>query len=147
MNEHPCYRRVWFDKSSYDSASEKYILVDFDVNNMNLRNMYFGMPESPESKCISGKCINGLIQGGVGSQTTYLYIGHDNSQYIEVTKEFYEKYIDIGRCIYGHGLWITDDQERYTYYDKTHRECNWCGKKEHLETKTYSYTRDIWVAD
>lgn len=43
---------MWFDKSSYDSDSEKYIWVDFDVNNMNLRNLYFGMPEAPESKCI-----------------------------------------------------------------------------------------------
>lgn len=145
VKEHPYYRRVWFDRSSYDCDSDKYNWVDFDVNNMNLRNMYFGMPESPESKCILGKCINSLIQGGNGSQATYLYIGHDNSRYIEVTKEFYEKYLNIGRCIYGHGLWIKDDEERYTYSDKTHRKCNWCGQEEHLEKKTYSYTRDIWV--
>lgn len=147
LKEHPYYRKVWFDNSSYDSDEEKYIRVNFDINKMNLRNMFFGMPESPESRCITGKCIDSLIQGGSGSQTTYSYIGYENSQYIEVTEEFYEKYIDIGCCIYGHGLWIADDEGRYTYRDKTHRKCNWCGKDEHLETKTYSYTRDVWIAD
>ena len=105
------------------------------------------MPESSESICISGKCINSLIRDDIESQTTYLYIGCDNSKYIEVTEEFYEKYIDIGRCIYGHGVWFADDEGRYIYSDETHRKCNWCGKEEHLETKTYSYTRDIWVAN
>lgn len=145
LKENPCYRRVWFDKTFYDSSSQKNIRVEFDVNNMNLRNMYFGMPESPESVCITGKQIDSLIQGGSGSQSTYCYIGYDNSQYVEVTEAFYKKYIEIGRCIYGHGLWITDDEDRYTYYDDTHRKCNWCGKGEHLETKTYSYSRDVWI--
>lgn len=146
LKEHPYYRRVWFDKSAYDEEL-RLIKVDFDVNNINLRKMYFGMPDSPESICITGTCINGLIQGDRGSQTTYSYIGYENSQYIEVTEEFFEKYIEIGRCIYGHGLWIADDEERYTYSDEIHRKCNWCGKEEHLEIKTFSYTRDIWVVD
>lgn len=145
LKNNPRYRKVYFDESKYDSDSEKYIKVSFDVKNMDLRNLYFGEPDGLGSNCISGKCINSLIVGGQCSQTTFCYICKDCSRFADVTKEFYEKYIEIGRCIYGHGVWISDDEERYTYIDPEHRRCNWCGKEEHLEKKVVTYTRDVWV--
>lgn len=147
LKDNPCYRRVWFDETSYDSDSGKRIKKTFDASNMNLRNLFFGMPENEDSICISGKCINSLIAGGRGSQETFCYIGHETSHYVEVTKEFYEKYIEIGRCIYGHGAWLNDDDERFTYPDDKHRKCNWCGIEEHLETKVHQYTREVWEKD
>lgn len=110
---------------------------------MDLRNLYFELPESG-TVYILGKCINSLIQGGRGSQETFSYIGHKCSNYIEVTKEFFEKYIEIGRCIYGHGVWITDDEDRFTYLDDKHRNCKWCGHEEHLVEKTYTHTYNVW---
>lgn len=145
LKNNPYYRKVYFDESKYDSDSEKYIKVSFDVNNMDLRNLYFGEPDGLGSNYISGKCINSLIVGGQGSQTTFCYMCNVNSSFVDVTKEFYEKYIEIGRCIYGHGLWISDDEERFTYIDSRHRRCNWCGKEEYLEKKVITYTRDVWV--
>ncbi|GLB26514.1 hypothetical protein LXJ15735_27550 [Lacrimispora xylanolytica] len=138
------YRKVYFDESKYDCNSEKYIKVKFDVNDMDLRNLYFGEPDGLGSNCITGKCINSLIVGGQCSQTTFCYMCNINSNFVDVTKEFYEKYIEIGRCIYGHGVWISDDEERFTYIDPEHRRCNWCSKEEHLEKKVLTYTKDVW---
>jgi len=147
LKNNPYYRKVYFDESKYDSDSENYVKVKFDVNNMDLRNLYFGEPDGLGSNCITGKCINSLIVGGQCSQTTFCYMCNANSNFVDVTKEFYEKYIEIGRCIYGHGVWISDDEERFTYIDPEHRRCNWCGEEEHLEKKVITYTRDVWVED
>lgn len=147
LKDHPLHRRVWFDQSAYDNDSGKYVRTTFNVNKMNLNKMYFGMPEGEDSICITGKCISSLIAGGRNAQEMYSYIGFENSHYVEVTKEFYEKYIEIGRCIYGHRNYLADADERFTYSDEKYRKCNWCGREEHLETKKYSYTRDVWEGD
>lgn len=147
LKDNPWYRRVWFDESAYDSDSDKYIRRTFDVNKMDLGKLYFGMPDGEDSICISGKCISSLISGSRNAQETYCYIGFENSHYVEVTKEFYEKYIEIGRCIYGHHSYLADTDERFTYSDEKHRKCNWCGLEQHLETKEYSYTRCVWEKD
>lgn len=144
LKDNPRYRRVWYDETYYaPDSDDKYIRIPFDVNMMNLRHLYFGIPE-PGTVCITGKSINSLIHGGKGSQKTFSYMNYKCSNYIEVTKEFYEKYIEIGRCIYGHGIWIADDEERFTYRDVKHRKCNWCGHEEQLVEKTYTYTYDVW---
>lgn len=147
LKDNSHYRRVWFDESLYDGDSDKYVRRTFDVNKMDLNKMYFGIPDGEDSICITGKLISSLIAGGRNAQETYCYIGFENSHYVEVTKEFYEKYIEIGRCIYGHHSYLADTDERFTYSDEKHRKCNWCGLEQHLETKEYSYTRDIWEED
>lgn len=146
LKDNPHLRRVWYDESPFDNTCSPYdrcVRKLFDANKMDLRNLYFGIPE-PGTVCILGKCINGLIQGGGCSQETFTYIGYKCSNYTEVTKEFFEKYIEIGRCIYGHGVWIADDEDRFTYLDDKHRKCNWCGHEEHLVEKTYTHTYDVW---
>ena len=147
LKNNPYYRKVYFDESKYDSNSQKYVKAKFDVNNMDLRDLYFGEPDGLGSNCITGKCINSLIMGGQCSQTTFCYICKDCSHFVDVTKEFFEKYIEIGRCIYGHGVWISDDEERFTYIDPEHRRCNWCGEEEYLEKRVTTYTRDVWVSE
>lgn len=144
LKNNPQYRRVWFDESAYSMEHGKYVKQKFDVNNMNFKNMFFGILDGENSDCLEGKCIQSLIAGGKGSQENCFYIGHDKSHYVEVTKEFYEKYIEIGRCIYGHKVYLCDDDSRYTYLDNTHRKCNWCGKDQYEETVTYTYERKVW---
>lgn len=146
LKDNPRLMRVWCDESPFDDTDPLYegcVRKPFDVNNMDLRNLYFGLPE-PGTVCILGKSINSLIHGGRGSQETFSYIGPKCTKYVEVTKEFYEKYIEIGRCIYGHRLHLQDDEDRFTYLDDKHRKCNWCGHEEHLVTKTYTHTYDVW---
>lgn len=145
LKHNPNYRKVWFDTSSYDIDSGKCVNESFDINSINMRNIYFGIPACDSTICIRGKCVMGLVSGNRGSQVTYSYIGNKNSYYIDITKEFYEKYIEIGRCIYGHNRYIRDEDEKFTYISEKHRKCNWCGKEEYLETKTYSHTRDEWI--
>lgn len=147
MKNNPQYRRVWFNEASYDYKSENPILVSFDVNNMNLRNLYFGLPDFETTNCITGKCINSLVHRGRGSQETYYYIDKKHTHFVEVTEEFFERYIKIGRCIYGHHLFLNDDENRYTYIDDTHRVCNWCGQEQHEEIITYTYDRKEWKND
>lgn len=146
LKDNPRLRRVWYDESAFDDTISFYdgcARRPFDANNMDLRNLYFGLPE-PGTVCITGKCLTSLTHGGRGSQETFSYIGYKCSNYIEVTKEFYEKYIEIGRCIYGHGMRIADDEGRFTYLEDKHRKCNWCGHEEHLVEKTYTHTYDVW---
>lgn len=144
LKNNPQYRRVWFNEASYDCELDEPILISFDVNNIKLSKLYFGLPDFGTTNCIEGKCINNLIREGRGSQETYYYIAEKHSHFVEVTEEFFEKYIEIGRCIYGHQFYLNDDENRYTYIDNTHRVCNWCGKKQHEEVITYTYENKIW---
>lgn len=147
LKDNPRYRRVWFDKVTYGDTLDKKVKKEFDVNNMDLRNLYFGMPDYIITNCITGKCVQPLIHNSRGSQETFYYIGHKESEYVEVTKEFFEKYIEIGRCIYGHNSYLADVDDRYTYLDDTHRKCNWCGKEQHEEVITHTYESKVWVED
>lgn len=94
-----------------------------------------------------GNSLATIVSSSKEKYTVFANPWNNKKTVIDVTKDFWEKYIDIGRCIYEHGVWIVDDEDRYTYSDATHRKCNWCGKEEYLEKKTYSYTRDEWVTD
>lgn len=144
LKNNPRMRRVWFDEAIYDSNSNNYIRKPFDVDNMNLRNLFFGMPETENSICITGKCIGSLIQEVKKSQEIYFYMGYQSSHYVEVTKEFFDKYIEIGRCIYGHYNWLPNDENRYTYINDTHRKCNWCGKEQCEKTIIHKYEIKTW---
>lgn len=144
LKDNPWYRTVWFDESYYDVDTDKWIKKSFDPEHMNLRNLYFGMPEKENSICINGKCINDLISDRRGAQQTYCYIGFKNSHYVEVTKDFFDKYIEIGRCIYGHNVWINNEENRYAYIDNTHRKCNWCGQEQYEKTIVHKYESKVW---
>lgn len=146
LKNNPWYKRVWFDEASYDEDN-KPVLRQFDINNINLRRLYFGLPDFKTTNCITGKCLSGLLSGSRCAQESYYYITEKHSHFVEVTKEFYEKYIEIGRCIYGHHLYLNDSENRYTYIDDTHRICNWCGQEQHEETITYTYERKEWKND
>ena len=147
LKNNPHYRRVWFDKATYGDTLDRKVKKEFDVENMNLRNLFFGLPDAGTSNCITGKCINSLISGAKDTQETFCYIGFIESEFVEVTKEFFEKYIEVGRCIYGHDSYLADADDRYTYIDETHRKCNWCGKEQHQETETYVREHKKWVED
>lgn len=149
LKDNERYRRVFYDKSGYENDSQHYVSKEFDVENIDINNLYFGVPCYDNPHEIIGKCLSGLVSGGQKSFEVFCYFLHrPNAELVEVTKEFYEKYMEIGRCIYGkHPSGLQDEDGRYTYLDDTHRVCNWCGKKEHLETKICSYTRNEWIED
>lgn len=147
LKDNPHYRRVWFDEASYDYEADKPIRKNFDANNMDLANLYFGLPDRNDSICITGRCARDLMLGRSKLGESYYYLGYKHSHFVEVTKEFYEKYIEIGRCISGHLGYLSNTDERYTYLDDTHRKCNWCGKEQHEETIVYTRESKKWVND
>lgn len=146
LKDNPWDRRVWYDKCCYDSDSGNYVLKEFDINNVNSSNLYFGMPNSNAVTHITGKCVSSLLSECRGCQETYSYICHKDSQFVEVTEEFFEKYIKDGRCVCSHRDRSCSEQQ-FTYLDDTHRKCNWCGIEQHEETKTYTHEYKVWVED
>lgn len=51
-------------------------------------------------------------------------------EYEDVTENFMNDYIRIGRCIWDktHSGWVMGDEKRFTYTNKNERVCNWCGE-------------------
>lgn len=93
---------------------------------------------------ITGKCIRTLICNGRDKYTICCYLCNKKSEFVNVTEEFFEKYIEIGRCIYGDHCHMQDEETRYTYIDPTHRRCNWCGKEQEEIEVTQTTTYKEW---
>lgn len=143
LKNNPEYRRVWFATENQDRVDDDVDAQKFDINNLNLGKLYFGNPNSLSG--ITGHCIRGIVASGKNSQLSFLYIDSSRrTKYIEVTKEFFEKYIEIGRCVYGHKQTI-DVDTRYTYIDNKNRICNWCGKKEKLIEESHTRINQRWI--
>lgn len=94
-----------------------------------------------------GNHLSDIVSDQKGNFTVRTKANPWNSEktVINITKLFWEKYIDIGRCIYGdHSSIMSDDTNRFTYFTPTYRKCNWCGREEHYIEKTFVYTKKVW---
>lgn len=56
--------------------------------------------------------------------------------WIEITEEFWNRYIDKGLCLF--------DRHAYEEIDDKTRVCKYCGKKIRKVIKTYSYEYEEW---
>ena len=110
-----------------------------------LRALYFGIPDYHYSSCISGESLVSLVGSESDKYTNFCYSCNPSTHFINVTEQFFEKYIEIGRCIYDKHCWLEDEENRYTYIDDTHRKCNWCGVVQHKEIIVHSYNTEEWL--
>lgn len=160
LKKHPRYDRVYYIQTQdvYNESTKEFEQkeVPFDINHIN--NRYLWICSIPRREIyknpkryidwMDGNCLSTIVSPSREKYTVFANPWNNKKTVVDVTKEFWEKYIEIGRCIYGkYSFGLQDDEDRYTYYDDTHRKCNWCGKEEHLETKTHSYMRDEWVTN
>jgi phenylpropionate dioxygenase-like ring-hydroxylating dioxygenase large terminal subunit len=161
IKKNPGKDRVYYISSQdiYNNESKDFELKDipFDIDNINARYLWIGS-KPVRNEYTEGDKVTGYIDWLYGNSlstitspsrekyTVFANPWNNKKTVIDVTEQFWEKYIEIGRCIYGnHPYGLQDDEERYTYIDDKNRRCDWCGKEEHLETKTVTYTRDEWV--
>lgn len=160
LKKNPGHDRVYYIQTQdvYNKSKKEFEQkeVPFDTNHISIRYLWIcSIPrreryENPKGYIdwIYGNSLSTIVSPSREKYTVFANPWNNKKIVVDVTKEFWEKYIEIGRCIYGeHPFGLQDDDGHYTYYDSTHRKCNWCGKEEHLETKTYSYTRDEWIED
>lgn len=160
LKKNPGHDRVYYIQTQdvYNESKKEFEQkeIPFDTNNINKRYLWVcSIPrrETYENSSgyidwMYGNSLFTIVSPSREKYTVFANPWNNKKTVVDVTKEFWEKYIEIGRCIYGnHTSGLQDEDGRYTYFDDKHRVCNWCGKEEHLETKTYSYTRDIWVVD
>ena len=158
LKKNPRHDRVYYIQTQdvYNKSTKEFEQkeVPFDTNHINNRCLWIcSIPrretyENPKGYIdwIYGNSLSTIVSPSREKYTVFANPWNNKKTVVDVTKEFWEKYIEIGRCIYGkHPFGLQDEEGRYTYLDGKHRICNWCGKEEHLETKTYSYTRDEWI--
>jgi hypothetical protein len=144
LKDNPRYRQVYNDKLKYDSDSKSYVKSDFNPDDVDLSRLYFGNPCINTTNEILGKCIRSLVGNSRDKYTTFCYLCNKESEFVNVTKEFFEKYIEVGRCIYDNHYWLQDEETRYTYIDPIHRKCNWCGKEQEEIEVSRTYTHKEW---
>lgn len=111
----------------------------FDINKINLQRVKIGYLDKNDGELFFGKSLFNIV---IEKNKEIYCIDLCYYNIIDITYEFWNKYIEIGRCIYGCDRWIQNDENKYTYISDTHRKCNWCGKEEKLIEKTY--TRKEW---
>lgn len=64
---------------------------------------------------------------------------------VERTDEFWQGYIDIGRCFLDKEHRYCFTGNRWDYIDSDNRVCKWCGHKQHIERYTFTEERERWI--
>lgn len=91
--------------------------------------------------CFIGKSLARIISGNkLYDCGAYCGFGgfYPKRDFIDITEEFWKRYIKIGRCLFlNHDAWCIGQDKRFTYVNNT-RKCNWCGKwqKKQIEKET-----------
>lgn len=119
------------------------------ISKQILKNVWIGTIDPEEDvngmRWMSGNHLFNIVSDRKGNFTVWANPWCSDKTVINITKLFWEKYIDIGRCIYGdHSSIMSDDTNRFTYFTPTYRKCNWCGREEHYIEKTFVYTKKVW---
>lgn len=137
------YSNVYFvTRDSIKSKESR----ELDWNNINMGDIIIGsniMKDTFELKNkkvidfgqVIGKPLSSIVWGNKLYQDgAYCVFGHSyiNRDWIDITDEFWNKYIEIGRCLFirHDGCCQDDNNTRFTYIDENTRKCNWCGKIE-----------------
>ena len=150
------YRQVFYIQTQevYNKETEEWEEkeIPFDINDFRLDKIWIGYirRETYEEGYIDwmyGNSLRTIVSDSKEKYTTFANPWNNKKTVVDVTEEFWNKYIEIGRCIYDHHYWLRDEEQRYTYLDPYHRRCNWCGQEQHEETVTYTTERKEWKND
>lgn len=131
------YTKVFFHPISNWDGSE----VKLDMNNLDGSQVYIGEISDED---MTGKSLMNILTGQK-IYTVHCYYNIKNDL-INITDEFWDKYVDVGRCLFiGHNGWYQDDcNTRFTYLDDKTRKCNWCEKIQHKRIEEMVRKKEIW---
>ena len=124
IRKHPHRNRIW--------SATWNICTGVDI----ARILYVGSKR--EGDWIHCTQLRRLCSGsGRGKQEAYAYNhNHDTANWVDVTEEFWAKYMEIGVCA------IHGDLAHKWKYEGNGRVCEYCGKSEEKETVLIS--QNIW---
>jgi hypothetical protein len=145
---------VYYVSTQYqwdDNLKEgKYINVEFDENNVHPMHIWIGRKSNEideNTVWYHGNTLNTILGSGRCRYINFANPWYTDKKVIDITNLFWEKYIEIGRCIWDHQhtSWFANDNDRFTYLDENTRKCNWCGVKQtKIETPVISIKTD-WI--
>ena len=78
---------------------------------------------------IAGARLDAVLCHGAGAETVVFPFRQEETEEI---KDFWERYLKIGRCVIdpGHRTWFMADEPRYRI-EGDERICKWCGARFH----------------
>lgn len=124
----------------YDIYIGSNIMDDIIYNEDNTKSLNLGQ--------VIAKPLWSILQGNKLYQTgCYCAFGHYyvKRDFLEITDEFWNRYKDIGRCLFlKHEKVCLGDENRFTQINALYRKCNWCGKIQEKHIKEKIIKQEVW---
>ena len=99
-----------------------------------------------EDNVVVGARIWDVVRKETTSMHHFNYMKSPNKYLEKITEEFWDNYIEYGRCYLDkdHCMFMSGDNYRYTATDNNHKLCNWCGEEfkkvsKMIETREYNW--------
>lgn len=99
-----------------------------------------------DSSLVGVRLFQVFVDGTRANRYTCSYLHHSATQ----TEDFWEQYLEIGRCAYDteHNTHFLDTENRYTYNSETNtRKCNWCGAEHKRRVEVKTTTKELVYYD
>lgn len=160
LKKNPEYNKVYYQTMHYvkvgcgENHKEiyEYRHRDFDINDFKLTEIYlsaYPIWYIQRDDILTGSKLISILRGGRGMYENFAYCSTSHElNYVDITDIFWDKYIEIGRCIWDnkHNGYLQNDDNRFTYIDENNRICNWCGEKQHRKIKIehIEKKKEIW---
>lgn len=154
LKMHPDKNQVYYIQTQevYNKETNEFEVkeVPFDIDNIRISQIWIGNTQRSNYEegyidWMYGNSLSTIVSSSKSKYTVFANPWNNKKTVVNVTEQFWEKYIEIGRCIYDHHYWLQDEEERYVYIDEEHRKCNWCGKEQHKKIVTHTYETKQWV--
>lgn len=116
----------------------------FDLNNIKPSQILIGNRWS--STCIAGRMLNSILGSNRVQTASYTNGGGWRIDLaIDITDDFFRRYIEIGRCLFfSHNdeTWIVGESQRYEY-SGNNRICKWCGHEQFKTIEEIVVTKQV----
>lgn len=136
LKNHNANCKVYFNKKNWD---KKDITINWDdVQTTQViigGNIQEDIWEGKNTGMVIGKGLSSILNGNkLKEEGAYCLFGrfYPNRDFIDITDEFWKRYIRIGRCLFTSHDSYWDNEDRFIYVGNT-RKCKWCGKWQHKE--------------
>lgn len=153
LNKHKSCNKVYYIQTQehYNREKRTYetLEVPFDISSFTTSNIWIGYMQKEEYEegfinWMYGNHLNSIVGDGKNKYECFANPWNNKKTVIDITEQFWNKYIEIGRCIYDHHYWLQDEEDRYTYLMPNHRRCNWCDCEQHEIEKTRTESYKVW---
>lgn len=98
------------------------------------KNIDMNIVVSPFGRSSSGYFLSSILKKGLKAEHFSMCV-YDHENFTDITDWFWNKYIEIGRCIFDwrHNGWMLGDKDRYYHINSNNKKCKWCDKHFHRE--------------